>query len=148
MSNSVSLMPLVWLAVIVLAIPAVLWLVRSSGLAGLAPLRTLPGGLRVLSQTLLAPQQRLVMVEVGEGLERCHLLLGVTPQQMSVLHRIDLPVGVSPAAVTDAASGDLSGTALPVVPVAPAGLDDGSFHRMIDQWRRGTPGAAPRHQGS
>ena len=66
----------------------------------------------------------------------------------SVLHRIDLPVGVSPAAVTDAASGDLSGTALPVVPVAPAGLDDGSFHRMIDQWRRGTPGAAPRHQGS
>lgn len=51
--------------------------------------------MRVLSQTRWGLQQRLVLVEVGEGEARCRLLLGVTAQQVSVLHQ--LPAGPADA---------------------------------------------------
>ena len=61
-----------------------------------------------------------LQVEVGEGEARCRLLLGVTAQQVSVLHQLPAgPADASPA--TDA---------LPV---------DAAFRRLLEGWRRSGP---------
>ncbi|MFM2055345.1 MAG: flagellar biosynthetic protein FliO [Pseudomonadota bacterium] len=90
MTPAPSLMSLVWLAAVVASIPLALWWLRRSGLLSRMPARVAAGP-RVVSQTVIAPQQRLVTVEVGEGTARCWLVLGVTAQQMTVLHRMDPP---------------------------------------------------------
>lgn len=115
-----SLMSLLWLALVLLSIPAALWLLRRSGWGGLRSGAAAAPLMRVLSQTPLGPQQRLVLVEVGEGESRCRLLLGVTAQQISVLHQ--LPAG--PADAHPAAG------ALPV---------DAAFRRLLEGWRRSGP---------
>lgn len=115
-----SLMSLLWLALVLLSIPAALWLLRRSGWGGLRSGAAAAPLMRVLSQTPLGPQQRLVLVEVGEGESRCRLLLGVTAQQVSVLHQLPAgPADASPA--TDA---------LPV---------DAAFRRLLEGWRRSGP---------
>ena len=43
-------------------------------------------GMRVISQLALAPNQRVLTVEVGSGDERRWLVLGVTPGGISNLH--------------------------------------------------------------
>ncbi|MFM2342504.1 MAG: flagellar biosynthetic protein FliO [Pseudomonadota bacterium] len=114
-----SLMSLLWLALVLLSIPAVLWLLRRSGWGGLGGAVSHGSPMRVLSQTPLGPQQRLVLVEIGEGASRCRLLLGVTAQQVSVLHQMpaDEP-GPAPA-----------GVAAPAAEV--------SFRRLFEGWRLG-----------
>lgn len=115
-----SLMSLLWLALVLLSIPAALWLLRRSGWGGLRSGAAAAPLMRVLSQTPLGPQQRLVLVEVGEGESRCRLLLGVTAQQVSVLHQLPAgPADASPA--TDAP------------PV------DAAFRRLLEGWRRSGP---------
>lgn len=115
-----SLMSLLWLALVLLSIPAALWLLRRSGWGGLRSGAAAAPLMRVLSQTPLGPQQRLVLLEVGEGEARCRLLLGVTAQQVSVLHQL-------PAGPADAAP---AADALPV---------DAAFRRLLEGWRRSGP---------
>ncbi|MEX8495340.1 FliO/MopB family protein [Sphaerotilus sp.] len=121
-----SLTPLIWLALILVSIPAALWLLKRSGYAGLSS-RVAPGAVRVVSQSVLSPQHRLVTVEVGEGGDRCWLVLGMTGQQISVLHRL-VPPPVADAAARGAAL-------LPSI----AGT---SFGHLLNQWRRGPQGPA------
>ncbi len=82
-------MSVLWLAVIVGLIPLTLWVVKRSGLHAGAVAGG--GSMRVVSSLPVGPQQRLVMVEVGEGESRRWVMLGVTPQHISTLH--DLPPG-------------------------------------------------------
>ncbi len=68
-------------AFVVALIPIALWLLRRT------PLGAAHGGpVRVVAALPLAPNQRLVTVEVGHGDERRWLVLGVTPQGISTLH--------------------------------------------------------------
>ena len=121
-----SLTPLLWLALVLVSIPAALWLLRRSGYAGLSG-RTVPGAMRVVSQSVLSPQHRLVTVEVGEGADRCWLVLGMTGQQIAVLHRLPAP----PDALA----------AVPVPPVTTLPSIAGtSFGYLLSQWRRGPQG--------
>lgn len=121
-----SLTPLLWLVLVLVSIPAALWLLRRSGYAGLSP-RAVPGSVRVVSQSVLSPQHRLVTVEVGEGAERCWLVLGMTGQQISVLHRLVPPPSEGEP--------DRSTPVLPSI----AGT---SFGYLLTQWRRGPQGPA------
>jgi flagellar protein FliO/FliZ len=76
---------LLWLIVVVAAIPAALWLLKRSGMAGRLGAGSAGIGLKQVGALALGPQQRLVAVEVGSGEQRQWLLLGVTPQQVSTL---------------------------------------------------------------
>lgn len=91
-----------WLAVVIAAIPAVLWFIKRAPL-GMAPTA---GGARVVSMLALSASQRVVTVEVGRGEQRQWLVLGVTPQGINTLH-------------TMAPQDDGSG-GLPASPAAPA----------------------------
>lgn len=86
-----NLSSLLWFIAILIAIPAVLWLLRQSPLGRMHGLR--PGGaelpMRTVSSLALSPSQRVVTVEVGEGADRRWLVLGVTPGAISTLHQID-----------------------------------------------------------
>lgn len=73
---------LLWLVVVVAAIPVTLWLLKRTPLAQAA----LPGVARTVSVLPLSSSQRLVTIEVGQGNERQWLLLGVSPQGISKLH--------------------------------------------------------------
>ena len=128
MASSSFLAPLLWLVLILALIPLALWLLKRSGHGGLSP-RSVPGGVRVVSQAVLSPQQRLVTVEVGEGADRCWLVLGVTAQQISVLHRLAPPLQDRETACSDATA------TLPSI----AGT---SFSYLLAQWRRGPQGPA------
>jgi flagellar protein FliO/FliZ len=126
-----SLTPLLWLVVVLASIPAALWLLRRSGYAGLSP-RAVPGAMRVVSQSVLSPQHRLVTIEVGEGADRCWLVLGMTGQQMVVLHRLTPP----PA----------DGAPVRSTPVLPS-IAGTSFGYLLAQWRRGPQGPAVQSHG-
>jgi len=76
-----SWLPVLWFLVVLALIPAALWLLKRSPLAGLQP----SGGTRVVGVTHLGPGQRLLTVEVGEGDSRRWLLLGATAQQIQLL---------------------------------------------------------------
>ncbi|MEN9890621.1 MAG: flagellar protein FliO [Pseudomonadota bacterium] len=78
--------PLAAFTLIVLAIPASLWLLRRSGLAGGS---AAAAGLRQVASLALAPNQRIVTLEVGQGAQRRWLVLGVTPGGISRLHEMD-----------------------------------------------------------
>ncbi|RZS47602.1 FliO/MopB family protein [Sphaerotilus mobilis] len=80
---------LLWLIVVVAAIPVALWLLKRSGMAGRLGGAAAGMGLKQVGALALGPQQRLVAVEVGRGEQRRWLLLGVTPQQVSTLQVLD-----------------------------------------------------------
>ena len=80
-----SLAPLLWFALVVCAIPVVLWLVRRTPIGAAAASQ---GGLRSVAQLALSPNQRIVTVEVGQGEARRWLVLGVTPQSITALHEM------------------------------------------------------------
>jgi flagellar protein FliO/FliZ len=80
-------MGLLWFFVVIAAIPLVLWLLRRGPLAGMAGM----GGsgaaaARTVGVLALSPAQRVVTVEVGQGEQRCWLVLGVTAQSITTLH--------------------------------------------------------------
>lgn len=127
MTPLTSLTPLIWLALVLVSIPAALWLLKRSGYAGLSS-RLVPGAVRVVSQSVLSPQHRLVTIEVGEGGDRCWLVLGMTGQQISVLHRL------APPPHTEAS---VSGGAVSLPSIAGT-----SFGHLLNQWRRGPQGPA------
>ena len=85
MSN-VSILPSLFAFALVIAmIPAALWVLKRTPVGGGASSR---GGLRTVDARALAPQQRVLTVEVGQGEERRWLVLGVTAQQINLLYTL------------------------------------------------------------
>ena len=76
--------PLAALAAVLALIPLALWLLRRSPLGQAAS----AGGMRVVAALPLAPNQRVVTVEVGSGDERRWLVLGVSPGGIRTLHTL------------------------------------------------------------
>jgi flagellar protein FliO/FliZ len=79
-----ALSSLLWFGVILAAIPLVLWLLKRTPAGGAAS----PGLMRTVAVLPLAPNQRLVTVEVGRGDDRRWLVLGVTGQSIATLHEM------------------------------------------------------------
>ncbi len=73
---------LLWLALVVAAIPLTLWLVKRSSLGH----NQAAGTARTVAVLPLSSSQRVVTVEVGRGDHRLWLVLGVTPQGINNLH--------------------------------------------------------------
>ncbi|MBL8350078.1 MAG: flagellar biosynthetic protein FliO [Burkholderiaceae bacterium] len=87
MTASSILGPLAAFALILALIPVALWLLKRSPLAGLGGTGG-AGAMRVVAALALAPNQRIVTVEVGGGDDRCWLVLGVTPAGIRTLHTL------------------------------------------------------------
>ncbi len=87
-------LPLVWFVAIVAAIPLVLWMLKRTPLGAGAAAR---GTLRTVAALPLAPNQRIVTVEVGEGADRRWLVLGVTAHQITTLHTMPPQAGAEGA---------------------------------------------------
>lgn len=79
--NSV-LGPLAAFVAILVLIPVALWLLKRTPIGAAAS----QGHMRVVATLPLAPNQRLLTVEVGQGDDRKWLVLGVTPGGISTLH--------------------------------------------------------------
>ena len=79
---SSNLLPILWFIAILALIPVVLWLLKRTPMGGGAA----GGQMRVVAALPLAPNQRLLTVEVGQGEDRKWLVLGVTGQQINTLH--------------------------------------------------------------
>jgi flagellar protein FliO/FliZ len=96
MNASAAFTSLLWFIAILALIPAALWLLKRTPAGGAA----MQGAMRTVAVLPLSPSQRLVTVEVGRGEQRKWLVLGVTGQQITVLHEMapqeDAPV-VTPA---------------------------------------------------
>jgi flagellar protein FliO/FliZ len=88
---------LLWFVAIVAAIPAVLWLLKRTPLAGGGSAAGTPRAVAVLP---LSAQQKLVTVEVGQGDERLWLVLGVSPQGIRTLHTMAAQTAAPPPSST------------------------------------------------
>jgi flagellar protein FliO/FliZ len=75
-------------------IPAALWLLKRTPLGGSAT----GAPMRLVGALPLAPNQRLVTVEVGQGDDRRWLVLGVSPAGISTLHSLPPQAELPPAA--------------------------------------------------
>lgn len=73
---------LVWFIVVLAMIPIALWLLKRSPLTP----ATSRGAMRVVGAMAVAPNQRIVTVEVGSGEDRRWLVVGVSPSAMQLLH--------------------------------------------------------------
>ena len=89
--NSV-LGPLAAFVAILVLIPVALWLLKRTPIGAAAS----QGHMRVVAALPLAPNQRLLTVEVGQGDDRKWLVLGVTPAGITTLHTMP-PQGDVPA---------------------------------------------------
>ncbi len=87
-----SLAPLLWFAAIIALIPIALWLLKRTPVGAMAS----HGGLRSVATLALSPNQRVVTIEVGAGDARRWLVLGVTPQNVTLLRDM-APQGDAPA---------------------------------------------------
>ena len=85
--------PLAALFAVLALIPLALWLLKRTPLGQAAA----SGGMRVVAALPLAPNQRIVTLEVGSGDERRWLVLGVTPGGIRTLHTLP-PQAPAPAA--------------------------------------------------
>jgi flagellar protein FliO/FliZ len=90
--NSIVGPVLAFVAVLAL-IPIALWLLKRTPMGQAAS----QGVMRVVAQLALAPNQRVITVEVGSGDDRRWLVLGVTPGGISTLHTLP-PQADAPAA--------------------------------------------------
>ncbi len=90
--NAPGLLPFLWFLAIVALIPVALWLLKRTPMGGAAA----AGVLRVVAQLPTAPNQRLLVVEVGQGDDRRWLVLGATAQNITTLHV--MPPQAEPAA--------------------------------------------------
>ena len=76
------LLPFIWFLAILCLIPLALWLLKRTPIGG----TNATGITRLVAQMPIAPNQRLLTVEVGQGEDRKWLVLGVTGQQITTLH--------------------------------------------------------------
>ncbi|MBC7728529.1 MAG: flagellar biosynthetic protein FliO, partial [Microbacteriaceae bacterium] len=81
MSFSSLLGPLAAFVLILALIPTALWLLKRTPLGGAGS----GHGMRLVATLPLAPNQRIVTVEVGQGDDRRWLVLGVTPAGINTL---------------------------------------------------------------
>ena len=86
--------PLSAFVAVLLLIPVALWLLKRTPLGQSA---SGLGGLRVVAALPLAPNQRLLTVEVGTGDERRWLVLGVSPAGIQTLHTMAPQMPATPA---------------------------------------------------
>lgn len=97
MSSTSFIGPLAAFALILALIPAALWLLKRTPLGGAAS----GTAMRLVGALPLAPNQRIVTVEVGSGEDRRWLVLGVTPAGINTLHTLppqtDALVATAPA---------------------------------------------------
>jgi flagellar protein FliO/FliZ len=84
MSTTSLLSSLAWFIAVLALIPAALWLLKRTPAGGAAS----HGLMRQVAVLPLAPNQRLVTVEVGLGEARRWLVLGVTGQTITTLHEM------------------------------------------------------------
>ena len=84
MTASSIIGPLAAFVLILALIPAALWLLKRTPLGAAAS----GGPVRLVGALPLAPNQRIVTVEVGLGAERRWLVLGVTPAGIHTLHTL------------------------------------------------------------
>jgi flagellar protein FliO/FliZ len=77
-----SFLPFLWFLAILALIPVALWLLKRTPMGGSAA----GNHMRMIGVLPIAPNQRIVTVEVGQGEDRKWLVLGVTGQQISTLH--------------------------------------------------------------
>ncbi len=105
-----------WFIAIVVMIPLALWLLKRSPLGSSLGVMPQAAALRVLNSLALAPGQRIITLEVGEGENRRWLVLGITQHSITTLH--ELPPG-SPA------------------PAVPAPPPSESFHQLLSRLRSG-----------
>ncbi|HEX3138563.1 MAG TPA: flagellar biosynthetic protein FliO [Rhizobacter sp.] len=84
---------LLWFIAIIVMIPAALWLLKRTPMGGGAA----QGQMRSVAMLSLAPNQRIVTIEVGQGEQRQWLVLGVTANSITTLHTM-APQGEPPAA--------------------------------------------------
>jgi flagellar protein FliO/FliZ len=84
MNPSAYIGPLAAFVLILALIPAALWLLKRTPLGGAGS----GSGLRLVAALPLAPNQRIVTVEVGSGDDRRWLVLGVTPAGIQTLHTL------------------------------------------------------------
>ena len=96
MSFGSVLGPLAAFALIVALIPAALWLLKRTPLGGAGA----TGVMRVVAALPLAPNQRLVTVEVGSGDDRRWLVLGVSAAGIQTLHTLPPQAETTVAAAT------------------------------------------------
>ena len=82
--NASGLLPFLWFLGIVALIPVALWLLKRTPIGGAAA----AGVLRLVAQLPTAPNQRLLVVEVGQGEDRRWLVLGATAQSITTLHTL------------------------------------------------------------
>ena len=80
--NASGLLPFLWFLGIVALIPVALWLLKRTPIGGASA----AGVLRLVAQLPTAPNQRILVVEVGQGEDRRWLVLGATAQSISTLH--------------------------------------------------------------
>ena len=73
-----------WFVAIIAMIPVALWLLKRTPMGGAGGL----GVMRSVAALPLSSNQRLVTVEVGQGDERRWLVMGVTAQNITVLHNM------------------------------------------------------------
>ena len=85
--------PLSAFVAVLLLIPVALWLLKRTPLGQAA---SGVGGMRVVAALAVAPNQRLLTVEVGSGADQRWLVLGVSPAGIQTLHTM-LPA-VAPVA--------------------------------------------------
>jgi flagellar protein FliO/FliZ len=76
------LLPILWFLAILCLIPLVLWLLKRTPIGATNG----AGVMRVVAQLSVAPNQRLLTVEVGQGEDKRWLVLGVSGQQINTLH--------------------------------------------------------------
>ena len=74
--------PLAAFVAILVLIPVALWLLKRTPIGAAASV----GHMRLVASLPLAPNQRIVTVEVGQGDDRKWLVLGVTPAGITTLH--------------------------------------------------------------
>jgi flagellar protein FliO/FliZ len=84
MSAGSLLSSVLWFVAILALIPLALWLLKRTPAGG----ATAQGLMRTVAVLPLAPNQRLVTVEVGRGDARRWLVLGVTGQSIANLHEM------------------------------------------------------------
>jgi len=82
--NASGLLPLLWFLAILALIPVALWLLKRTPMGGGAA----TGVLRVVAQLPTGANQRLLVVEVGQGDDKRWLVLGATSQQITTLHTL------------------------------------------------------------
>ncbi len=96
MNSSAYIGPLAAFLLILALIPAALWLLKRTPMGGAGS----GHGLRLVAALPLAPNQRIVTVEVGSGDDRRWLVLGVSPAGIHTLHSLAPQADAPPVAAT------------------------------------------------